>query len=213
MKKNALKVTVSKCPICNSKTLTEKMTTITIPHFGEILLLTLQCKNCDFKHSDTFCVKERVPSRYSLHIEKPQDLYAKVIRSSTATMRIPELGVKVEPGPASTPFITNVEGVLERVKNIVETAKRWTEDEKKQEKCNKILDIIEEVKKGKEKVTIIIEDPFGNSAIIHSQRGKVLVERLSQDEIKKLKTSLVITPSISLKRDEKDDVYGNGINP
>ena len=213
MKKNTLKVTVSKCPICNSKTLTEKMTTVAIPHFGEILLLTLQCKKCGFKHSDIFCVTERGPSRYSLHIEKPQDLYAKVIRSSTATIRIPELGVKVEPGPASTPFITNVEGVLERVKNIVEMAKRWADNKKKQERCNKILDIIEEVKKGKEKITIIIEDPFGNSAIIHSQRGKVLVERLSQDEIKKLKTGLVIIPSISLKRNESDDTYGNGINP
>lgn len=213
MKKNALKVTVSKCPICNSKSLTEKMTTVTVPHFGEILLLILQCKKCGFKHSDIFCVTERSPSRYSLHVERPQDLYAKVIRSSTATIRIPELGVKVEPGPASTPFITNVEGVLERVKNIAGMVKRWAEDKKKQERCSKILDIIEEVKKGKEKITIIIEDPFGNSAIIHSQQGKVLVERLSQDEIKKLKTGLMIIPSISLKRDQSDDTYGNGINP
>jgi len=213
MKKNTLKVTVSRCPICGSETLMEKMTTTVIPHFGEVLLLALQCKKCGFKHSDIFCTTEGMPLRYSLKVKTPQDLYAKVIRSSTATIRIPELGVKVEPGPSSTAFITNVEGVLERVKNIVEMAKRWTKHRKKQKKCDKIISIIEEVKVGKEEITIIIEDPLGNSAIIHSQGEKVKIEKLTQEEIKKLKTSLLIIPSSLRKRNKNNDTYGNGINP
>jgi len=213
MKKNTLKVTVSKCPICGNETLMEKMTTVVIPHFGEFLLLTLQCEKCGFKHSDIICTAERIPSRYSLKVETSQDLYAKVIRSSTATIKIPELGIKVEPGPSSTAFITNVEGVLERVKDIVEMAKRWTKNKRKQKRCDKILSTIEEVKNGKEKITIIIEDPLGNSAIIHSQKDKVIMEKLSQEEIKKLKTGLLIIPSVSLKRNNDNDAYGNGINP
>jgi zinc finger protein len=212
MTENTLKVNVSKCPICSRKTLIERITTTTVPHFGEVLLLTLQCKSCGFKHSDVICTSERGPSRYSLKVETPQDLYAKVIKSSTATIRVPELGVKVEPGPASTPFITNIEGVLERIKNVVEMAKRWSTEKIKQKKCDKILNTIENVKIGKERVTVIIEDPFGNSAIVHSRKDKVLKEKLTEDEIKKLKTGLIIIPVKSFKR-ENNETYGNGINP
>lgn len=213
MKKNTLKVTVSRCPICSNETLMEKMTTVTVPHFGEVVLLTLQCEKCGFKHSDIICTAERPPSRYFLKVETSQDLYAKIIRSSTATIRIPELGIKVEPGPSSTAFITNVEGVLERVKDIVVMTKRWTKNKSKQKRCDRILSTIEEVKSGKEKITIIIEDPLGNSAIIHSQKNKVVIQKLSQEEIKKLKTGLLIIPSISLNHNNNNDAYGNGINP
>lgn len=200
MKENTLKVNASKCPICRRETLIERITTTTVPHFGEVLLLILQCKTCGFKHSDIIRTSESEPSRYSLKIETSQDLYAKVIKSSTATIRVPELGVKVEPGPSSTPFITNIEGVLKRIKNVVEMAKRWSTEKIKQRKCEKILNTIEDAKIGKEKITVIIEDPFGNSAIIHSKKDKVLKEKLTEDEIKRLKTGLVVIPVESLKR-------------
>jgi len=212
MTKNTLKVNVSKCPICSKETLIERITTIAVPHFGEVLLLTLQCKSCGFKHSDVICTSEGDPSRYSLKVETPQDLYAKVIRSSTATIRIPELGVKIEPGPASSLFITNIEGVLQRIENVVKMAKRWSTGKTKQKKCEKILNTIENVKIGKEKVTVIIEDPFGNSIIVHSQKDKVRKEKLTENEIKKLKTGLIVMPVKSLKR-KNNEIYGNGINP
>jgi len=40
-----------------------------------------------------------------------------VIKSGTTTIRIPEFGAKITPGPYSEGFITNVEGVLSKVED------------------------------------------------------------------------------------------------
>jgi zinc finger protein len=146
--------------------------TTEVPHFGEVLLITGTC-DCGFKHSDTITLSQKEPSRHTLRICCTEDLSARVIRSPSGTIRLPEFGVDVEPGPASDAVITNVEGVLDRVKEVVTFATRAAEkagDSDRTQRGHEILERIEEALKGQYSFTLIVEDPLGNSSIISENR-------------------------------------------
>jgi len=57
------------------------------------------------------------------------------------------------------------------------------------EKKKEIVERIEKIRNGKEKATLIIDDPLGNSAIIGKKAKK---RKLTDDEIKKLKTGMIV---------------------
>jgi zinc finger protein len=80
-----------------------------VPYFGEAMLIAGVC-SCGFRHSDTILLCQKEPARYSLEVTDLEDLNARVIRSSSGTIRVLELGVDIEPGPASDLHISNVEG-------------------------------------------------------------------------------------------------------
>ncbi len=108
------------------------------------------------------------------------------MRSKSGTIELEEIGVKIEPGPAAEGFITNVEGVLERVRETLLMAREFRRqegDEEAVKKADEILEYIEEVKEGKKPLTVRIADPLGNSALIGE---KVKSRLLTEEEIKKL---------------------------
>jgi len=111
-----------------------------------------------------------------------EDLNKRVVRSSTGYIKIPEWGFEVRPGPASEGYISNVEGVLNRLEDSLKMLLKWVDGEEKR-KGEEILKKIEDVKRGKENITLIIEDPLGHSAIIGDG---VKEEKLSEEEIKML---------------------------
>ena len=175
------------CPVCGReiKILTATYDT---PYFGKILITTINCE-CGFKHADSFIAEIKDPLRVVVEINE-NTLFSKVIRSTSGTVRIPELGLSLEPGPASQAFITNIEGILMRFEDIVEVAKRWNRDDsEKVERCEYILSKLRAAREGKETLTLIIEDQFGNSTIISDE---ALMEKMSEEEASKLKTGLTI---------------------
>lgn len=176
------------CPVCKGKNSLE-MTSKTeeIPYFGEILESTILCRECGYRHSDTICLEQKDPVRYSLTIKK-NNLNARVVKSQSATLRIPELGLKVEPGPKSQGYVSNVEGVLGRFESAIATAIEWAEDETTVKNALKILENIENLKSGEFSATLIIEDPFGHSTIIHDNAEH---RRLTDEEINDLNTGFV----------------------
>mgnify|MGYP000241631161 CR=1 FL=1 len=116
------------------------------------------------------------------------DLNIRVVRSSTATVRIPELGVCIEPGPMAEGFISNVEGLLERVEGVVRGLLNSEEDPAERAKYERFLRRLREAREGRTKFTLILEDPLGNSAIISEKEGKVRRRRLTEREVRRLKT-------------------------
>jgi len=97
-------------------------------------------------------------------VSSVEDLNTTVVRSSYGRIEIPELGVSVEPRKGES-FITTVEGVLMRVERVVKMLSREEEGARK-ERAERILRRIEDIKAGKAKMKLIIDDPTGNSAII-----------------------------------------------
>ncbi len=149
--------------------------------------ITSLCE-CGFRYSDTLIMAQRAPVHYELRVKNIDDLDARVVRSTSGTIRIPELGINIEPGPASESFVTNIEGVLERVEEILANVTLWDEVEKKA-RAEELLSIIEQIKNGGYEITMIIEDPLGNSAIIAE---KATSRELTDEEVAGLKTGTIV---------------------
>lgn len=191
-------LTRTTCPLCQSDiVLTWHIDTI--PFFGEIAINSAHC-NCGFKYADTMVLSQREPVKYTLRVESLADLDSRVIRSSSGTIRIPELGIDIEPGPASESFISNVEGVLCRIEGVLGMVSRWTDEPPPTaDRAHEVLTALDEVKRGERDITIIIEDPLGNSAIIAE---RVIKQELTPQEAENLKTGMIV-----LKKDDLPESF------
>jgi len=187
-------ITTSSCPICNAE-ITFDWETKDIPHFGEAMIIAGVCESCGFRVSDTILLSQGEPVRYAITIEEPADLNARVIRSTSGTIRIPELGIDVEPGPASEAYISNVEGVLQKVRDIVVFATKSAMDAGAEENVRRgecILERICRAMEGEGPLTVILEDPLGNSAIVSE---KAVSTKLTPEECEDLETGMIILDS------------------
>ena len=153
------------CPVCNEE-IQYIYQTEDIPYFSEMLIISALCPSCGYRFVDTQLLKNAEPSRWQLDISTPEDLSVRVIRSMSATISIPELGVRIDPGPACEGFVSNVEGVLARVEKVLCGVLLGNDDVDECDRIQKLLDTINEVKEGRLKVTLIVDDPTGNSAIL-----------------------------------------------
>lgn len=196
------------CPLCHND-LVMTWQRDEIPYFGEIMYISAKCQ-CSFRFADTMLLSSKEPMRYELLVETQEDLNARVIRSTSGTIRIPEMGITIEPGAVSESYITNVEGVMQRVQSVLMTASRWVqEDEEKFARSKELLCMLEEVLESKNKITVIIEDPLGNSAIISK---KVIATKLSKEEAENLTTGMIVfdIDKSELEHDVSDNVQPLG---
>ena len=177
------------CPVCGGKnTATYTTQTHELAYFGEIVESTIQCEKCGFRHNDILATEQKDPAKHSLIISK-KNLDSRVVRSQSATVSLPEIGIKVEPGPKSEGYISNVEGALIRFKEATERALNMFTDAASQENGKKVLENINKVLDGEMETLLLIEDPFGQSKIM-DVRAKT--EPLSDEELKHLKTGFTV---------------------
>lgn len=153
------------CPMCRAKTLTLTEHEREIPYFGRVYLFSMTCSSCKYHKADVEAAEKKEPCKYTLEISGEQDMSIRVVKSAEATVKIPNI-MTIESGPGSNGYITNVEGVLNRVKTMLEKAKEDCEDEDDKKKVWNMIKKINRVVWGSEKMKMIIEDPTGNSAII-----------------------------------------------
>jgi zinc finger protein len=140
-----------------------------------------------------------------------EDLNARFIRSTSGTVRIPELGIDVEPGMASESYVTNIEGILDRIKDVVITATNWVkDDETKYARGIEVQNVLDGAMNGKGKLTVVIEDPLGNSAIISDS---AISRPLTREEAGKLKTGMIVfdvdSSELTVDVSEKSQPIGN----
>lgn len=158
------------CPCCNTE-IEYIYQTENIPYFSDLLIVSAICSSCGYKYVDTQLLRDKEPVRYELKVEREEDLAIRVIRSMSASLEIPELGVRIDPGPACQGFVSNIEGVLDRVERILKGALLWGDDTERGN-AQKLLGEIAGVKNGTVPITLILEDRCGNSAIIADKAQK-----------------------------------------
>ncbi|MBN2110189.1 MAG: ZPR1 zinc finger domain-containing protein [Methanosarcinaceae archaeon] len=183
-------VTVTSCPLCHEELIINWQGD-DIPYFGEVMYITSKCA-CGFRFADTMILAQRDPVRYELKVRDIDDLNSRVVRSTSGTIRIPELGIDVEPGSISESYVTNIEGVLDRILNVVITATRWAENDADDQRSSRGLEVhqaLRDAMEGNRELTVVIEDPLGNSAIISE---KAVSRKLTPEEAAKLKTGMIV---------------------
>ncbi|MBW2999564.1 ZPR1 zinc finger domain-containing protein [Candidatus Woesearchaeota archaeon] len=159
------------CPVCHKKTLTLTEQEKEVPFFGRVYLFSMSCENCRYHKADVESAEQREPCKYTIEISSEEDMKIRVVKSSQATIKIPRI-TTITPGPASNGFITNIEGIFNRVKNQVEFVRDNAEDAGERKKAKNMLKKIMNIMWGREKIKMTIEDPSGNSAIISDKAVK-----------------------------------------
>ncbi len=159
------------CPLCNQNTLVLTERDTEVPYFGKVYMFSMTCGNCKYHKADVEAIEKKDPIKYEFEISSEEDMKVRVVKSSEAIVKLPHIAT-ITPGPASQGYVTNIEGILSRVKYQIESAKEMEEDEDDKKKAKNLLKKILNITWGKEKQKIIIEDPSGNSAIISDKAVK-----------------------------------------
>jgi zinc finger protein len=159
------------CPFCPEKKATLREEEIDIPHFGRVFVLSLQCGACGVNKSDVEPAERKEACKYIFEVNSEDDLSVKIVKSGEATVKIPHV-ITIEPGPASNGYVTNIEGLLQRVRGSIETAMESEDDPSSKKKAKNLLKKLTKVVLGREKLKIIIEDPSGHSCIVSEKAQK-----------------------------------------
>ena len=165
------------CPYCNTE-IEYIYHTENIPYFSDILIISAICPSCGYKFVDTQLLKHAEPARYKVAVNAEEDMSIRVVRSMGASIEIPEIGVHISPGPQCQGFVSNVEGVLDRIEQVAKGAFQWGTDQEKDNATALLADIVR-IKAGAFPVTLILEDPDGNSGIISD---KTVTEKYVPEE-------------------------------
>ena len=159
------------CPVCHKKTLTLTEGETEVPYFGKVYVFGMDCSNCDFKKHDVEAEKPQGKVKYSLEISSEDDMNIRVVKSSAATIKIPRI-FTIEPGPASEGYITNIEGIFQRAKEVIQDIRDNSDDGAERKKAKNLLKKIQRIMWGQDKIKITLEDPTGNSAIVSEKAKK-----------------------------------------
>jgi zinc finger protein len=134
-------------------------------------VFSLDCTTCNYHKADVECQEQHEGAKYTFTVSEEKDLNIRVVKSSTATVKIPRV-MTIEPGPASNGYITNVEGLLNRVKVQLEKTRDLAEDDEDRRKAKNLLKKVQAALWGHDTIDIIMEDPEGNSAILSEKAKK-----------------------------------------
>lgn len=173
------------CPVCAHRPMVLRSLDLDLPYFGGALQTTLLCPACGYRHADLLLTRRREPARFTLRVERPDQLSARVARSSSGTVRIPELGASMEPGPRAEAFVSNVEGVLRKFLDVVLGQEAVADGPDARKRLAAVRARIEGLIDGREPFTFVLEDPAGNSAVLHAEAVR---EPLSPEEAARLKS-------------------------
>ena len=195
------------CPECGAPdALTMYSLTEEIPYFGEHTQVTLSCAECGWRQTDFIPAQEREPCAWSLELKDPSMLDVRVVRSSSGTVRIPELGLEVSPGNHSTGYVSNIEGVLQRFIDIIEMMLRQTvtdistddpdrdSAENVQPQLEELLGTLRAARSGEMAQTLTVEflDPHGHSAILDDAAHSRPLTEEERDALEVGPTALIL---------------------
>jgi zinc finger protein len=159
------------CPFCHEKTMTMVESEKDIPYFGLTYIFSMDCSSCKYHKADVEAAERREPTRYIVEISKEEDMKIRIVKSSEATVKLPHI-TTIEPGSASNGYVTNVEGILNRIKHEIEVIRDSAEEEEDRKKAKNLLKKLTRIMWGQESIKLTIDDPSGNSAIISDKAVK-----------------------------------------
>uniref|UniRef100_M1ANS9 Zinc finger protein n=1 Tax=Solanum tuberosum TaxID=4113 RepID=M1ANS9_SOLTU len=164
-----LYVVESLCMRCGENGTTRLLLTL-IPHFRKILLSAFDCPHCGERNNEVEFAGEIQPRGccYSLCVPSGDKklLNRTVVKSESATIKIPELDFEIPP-EAQRGSLSTIEGILVRAADGLEALQdeRKKVDPKMAEAIDQFLIKLRACASGDSSFTFILDDPAGNSFI------------------------------------------------
>ncbi|KZC12656.1 Zinc finger protein ZPR1, partial [Dufourea novaeangliae] len=156
------------CPECNCPCETNmKMTNI--PHFKEVVIMATVCESCGHRTNEVKSGAGIEPEgvKIEVSVSGREDFSRDLLKSETCYMEVPELNLEVGPTALGGRF-TTIEGILMAVKDQLSSSTAFTGDSSDPETVKRMETFIfhlNEVLEGKEKITLVLDDPAGNSYV------------------------------------------------
>ncbi|GJN23236.1 hypothetical protein PR202_gb10868 [Eleusine coracana subsp. coracana] len=159
----------SLCMRCGENGITRLLLTL-IPHFREVILMAFECPHCGERNNEIQFAGQLQPKGccYSLEVPAGQSeiLNRQVVKSESATIKIPELDFEIPP-EAQRGTLSTVEGIIMRAVDELQALQdeRKKVDPQKAEAIDQFLLKLRSLGSGEAAFTFILDDPAGNSFI------------------------------------------------
>ncbi|KAI6213479.1 hypothetical protein M3Y94_00155600 [Aphelenchoides besseyi] len=160
----------SPCPNCGAD-IEVLMKPTDIPYFQTVIIMSSTCDKCGYKSNE---VKPGGPiqdlgCKLAICIKEEIDLARDVLKSDTCYLSIPDLKLEAGCGTLSGRF-TTIEGLLIDTKEQLKVQSAFffgdsAQNDPAKPKLDSIFDAIDEVLAMKRSVTLVLDDPAGNSYI------------------------------------------------
>ncbi|XP_050556691.1 zinc finger protein ZPR1 [Spodoptera frugiperda] len=154
------------CPDCDAPADT-KMKVTNIPHFKEVVIMSTTCDYCGHRTNE---VKsgggiEEKGVRFEVRVANKEDFSRDILKSETCSMEIPELDLSVG-GRALGGRFTTAEGLLAATRaQLADTPGALGDAPGVSIALRPVLDALREAAAGRRPLTIVLDDPAGNSYV------------------------------------------------
>ncbi|KAK0182601.1 hypothetical protein PV327_000722 [Microctonus hyperodae] len=156
------------CPECNCPCTTNmKMTKI--PHFKEVVIMATNCDACGHRTNEVKSGSGIEPEGIKIEVlvKGKDDFSRDVLKSDTCAMEILELDLEVGPTALGGRF-TTIEGILTATKEQLTSCTAISSDSTDaatSKRMDEFIGKLDEILEGKREVTILLDDPAGNSYV------------------------------------------------
>ncbi|KAM4828265.1 zinc finger protein ZPR1 [Thomomys bottae] len=139
-----------------------------IPFFREIIVSSFSCEHCGWSNTEIQSAG-RIQDQgvcYTLTVRGQEDMNREVVKTDSATTRIPELDFEI-PAFSQKGALTTVEGLISRAITGLEQDQpsRKANEEAIAEQIDEFIVKLKELKQVASPFTLIIDDPSGNSFV------------------------------------------------
>uniref|UniRef100_A0A0E0LVU2 Zinc finger ZPR1-type domain-containing protein n=1 Tax=Oryza punctata TaxID=4537 RepID=A0A0E0LVU2_ORYPU len=159
----------SLCMRCGDNGTTRLLMTM-IPHFREVVLMAFECPHCGERNNEVQFAGQLQPKGCCYRLEVPRGqneiLNRQVVKSDSATIKIPELDFEIPP-EAQRGSLSTVEGIIMRAVDELQALQdeRKKVDPQKAEAIDQFLAKLRSLGLGEAAFTFVLDDPAGNSFI------------------------------------------------
>ncbi|PRP78652.1 ZPR1-type zinc finger-containing protein [Planoprotostelium fungivorum] len=158
----------SLCMNCYENGVTRLLLT-RIPHFKDIIIMAFSCPHCHFRSNEVQSggmISEK-GEKLELHVTEKSDVNRQIVKSESATIRIPELDFEI-PATTQRGSLKTIEGFLMQTVDALRDSQkdRALVDPEVAIQVGQFIEKLEAIATGETlPFTIILDDPAGNSFI------------------------------------------------
>ncbi|KAM7030419.1 zinc finger protein ZPR1 [Acridotheres tristis] len=152
-----------------------------IPFFKEIIVSSFSCASCSWSNTEIQSAGriQEQGVRYTLAVTSRQDMNREVVKTDSASARIPELDFEI-PAFSQKGVLTTIEGIIDRAVAGLEQDQpaRRAVDKEVARKIDEFIGKLRQLKEVNSPFTFILDDPSGNSFVENPhapQRDEALV--------------------------------------